>query len=166
MGNPLLVNTLSSPVCRTATDMSPARSYPSRWTCWTLIDRRTRPYRMRRVRETGWYFQLNVTRRRISLRGRDERQRRGIMILARKQMKFRSLARGMRTSHFSVNQRGSAFSCTIESINATRYSQRNTALYTIYRLLPSFCKIKVFSICAIFTSRKTIFFFLKYYREI
>ncbi|KYN37152.1 hypothetical protein ALC56_08943 [Trachymyrmex septentrionalis] len=29
MGNPLLVNTLSGPVCWTATDMSPARSYPS-----------------------------------------------------------------------------------------------------------------------------------------
>ncbi|KYM78686.1 hypothetical protein ALC53_10903 [Atta colombica] len=29
MGNPLLVNTLSSPVYWTATDMSPARSYPS-----------------------------------------------------------------------------------------------------------------------------------------
>jgi len=29
MGNPLLVNTLSGPVYWTATDMSPARSYPS-----------------------------------------------------------------------------------------------------------------------------------------
>lgn len=43
------------------------REATRRRTCRTLIDRRTRPYRMRRVREAGWYFQLNVTRRRISL---------------------------------------------------------------------------------------------------
>lgn len=132
MGNPLLVNTLSArfaglqPIClrREATRR--------RRTCWTLIDRRTWPYRMRRIREMGWYFQLNVTRRRISLRGRDERQRGGIMILAHKQMKFRSPARDENVAFFSKNWRGSAFPCTIGSINVIQYSQRNIATYTIY----------------------------------
>lgn len=51
---------------------------------------------------------------------------------AHKQMKFRSPARNENVAFFSKNWRGSAFPCTIGSINVIRYSQRNIATYTIY----------------------------------
>lgn len=96
MGNPLLVNTLSDPVCRTATDMSPTRSYSSsdvldsNRSSNTALPDATRP-------RGGMVFSIkrHAATDFPNAEGSGGR-REGIMILVRKQMKFRSPARERR----------------------------------------------------------------------